>query len=72
MVINRADLVPDGTHDLRVFAKEESIPILCEIPVDPMVVQATRAGVPFSLSDSPATRMIQNVVEFIQNELKEE
>ncbi len=69
MIINRADLVPDGTVLLRTIANESDIPILCEIPLDPLVMKATRNREPFSLHDCPASREIGNAVEYLKRDL---
>lgn len=65
MIINRADLVPEGTNLLRGFARENGIRIIGEIPLDPMVVKATRNGEPFSLYECPATEQIRAVVRYL-------
>jgi len=70
MIINRADLVPEGTVLLKTIAKESDIPILCEIPLDPLVMKATRNCEPFSLYDGPASREIRNVVDYLMRELQ--
>ncbi|MFH0968146.1 MAG: ATP-binding protein [Methanobacteriota archaeon] len=70
MIINRSDLVPDGTVQLRTFAKESDIPVICEIPNDPLVIKATRNGEPFTLSAGPANERIRIAVEYLVHELQ--
>ena len=70
MVINRADLVPEGTLQLRKSAEEWKIPIIGEIPLDPQVMKATRNGEPFSHYKGPASRQIRNVVDYLVDNLR--
>ena len=70
MIINRADLVPEGTLLLRKSSKEWNIPIICEIPVDPLVMKATRDGEPFSLYEGPATGEIRKVVDYLTHNIQ--
>jgi MinD superfamily P-loop ATPase len=59
--INKADIYPEGTKQIRQFAAEQGIEILGEIPFDEHVPQAMLKGVPISeiFPDSPASRTIR-------------
>lgn len=70
MIINRADLVPEGTIQLRRSAEEWKIPIIGEIPLDPQVMKATRNGEPFSHYQGPATGQIRYAVDYLVDYLR--
>ncbi len=69
MIINKADLVPKGTLALEESAKEWDIPILCEIPLDPGIIEATRNCEPFTRSESPATVILKKAVKHLKQDL---
>jgi MinD superfamily P-loop ATPase len=67
MIINRADLVPTGTLLLRTFAEENDIPVICEIPNDPLVVKATRNREPYTLHEGPASEKIRTAADYLMD-----
>lgn len=69
MIINRADLVPAGRCLLQRAAREWEIPIIGEIPLDPVVTRATRGHEPFVLTDGPAARVMQSVARTLREVL---
>ena len=69
MIINRADLVPEGTLLLRRYAEECDIPIICEMPLDPLVMKATRNGEPFTLYEGHSAGKMRNAVDRLVDEL---
>jgi MinD superfamily P-loop ATPase len=69
MIINRADLVPEGTFQLRRSAEEWNIPIIGEIPLDPTIMAATRSGRPFTCYESPAADIIRKAGDYLFREM---
>lgn len=44
--INKTDLYPQGAEEIRQFAREENLPVVGEIPYDPIFVEAVICGMP--------------------------
>lgn len=60
LCINKADIYPQGSLEIRQYADQEGITVIAEIPFDPAVQQAVRKGTPVTreFPDSPAARKI--------------
>lgn len=72
MIINRSDLVPEGTIHLREAAKEWNIPVIGEIPYDPKVSEVTRRATPLSPADGPAGRAIFQAINTLIQDFEHE
>jgi MinD superfamily P-loop ATPase len=59
--INKADIYPEGTRQIREFAAEQGIEVLGEIPFDEHVPRSMLQGVPITemFPDSPAAQSIR-------------
>jgi len=73
VVINKADLYPEGTLAIRRFAAEQQMQVLGEIGFDRAVVDAMVAGQPVTLHSpySPAARSLTAIWESLSNRLME-
>ncbi|QRN84488.1 ATP-binding protein (plasmid) [Chloroflexota bacterium] len=71
VVINKADLYPEGTEEIRERAAEYDYPVIGEIPFDPAVPQAMTAAQPITkwAPDSPAAQAIRQVWTVIQQQI---
>lgn len=72
MIINRSDLVPEGTIHLREAAKEWNIPVIGEIPYDPVVSEVARRATPLSPTDGHAGRAIFHAINTLMQDLEHE
>ncbi len=71
VAINRFDLDESLTGSIRQWCTEESIPVVGEIPFDPVVIDSVRKGVPVTRArDSPAAQAIQILKNNLEQELK--
>lgn len=71
LCINKADLYPIGTKNIRNYAREEDIVLIGEIPFDESIPQAMFAGVPITdlLPDAPAAQSIRGIWQETLNQL---
>lgn len=71
VVINKADLYPEGAEAIRNQAAEFGYPVIGEIPFDPAIPQAMTAAQPITkwAPDSPATQAIRQVWAEIQQRM---
>lgn len=63
LVINKADLYPEGTAAVKQFAEKEGLVVIGEIPFDENIPKAMLAGKPVSLlyPESAAAKAIQQI-----------
>lgn len=63
VVINKADLYPQGRDDLELFAAQNQVEIIGQIPFDPAVVEAMTRGQPVTACQprSPAALALQSI-----------
>ena len=70
VAINRFDLDESLAESIRQWCTEESIPVVGEIPFDPVVIDSVRKGVPVTRAgDSPAAQAIQILKTNLEQEL---
>jgi MinD superfamily P-loop ATPase len=69
LVINRYDVCPEITEEIRLIADHEKIRILGEIPYDPLVVKAVRGGTSVTAMPGEASRAIHRIVKELNHEL---
>jgi MinD superfamily P-loop ATPase len=71
VAINRFDLDESLTESIRQWCAGENIPVVGEIPFDPVVIDSVRKGVPVTRArDSPAAQAIQILKNNLEQELK--
>jgi MinD superfamily P-loop ATPase len=71
VAINRFDLDESLTESIRQWCAGENIPVVGEIPFDPVVIDSVRKGVPVTQArDSPAAQAIQILKNNLEQELK--
>jgi MinD superfamily P-loop ATPase len=72
VVLNKADLYPEGSESVRRFCAEHRLELVCEVPFDPAVPDAMAGGMPVTrfAEDSPAadalkrgSRLLKTVFE---------
>jgi len=69
LVINKADLSPELTKRIEVFAEEKKIPVLGQIPYDHRVTHALRSGHGIVQdAASPAGRSVHRIIERLKAE----
>lgn len=72
IVINKSEIYPEGVQQIREFAAEHDIPILSEVPFDPLIPYSMLLGLPVTekFPDSASARAIrqlwQEAVQLIQ------
>jgi len=71
VVINKADLYPEGAEAIREQAASFGYPVIGEIPFDPAIPQAMTAAQPLTrwAPDSPSAQAIREVWMVIQQQL---
>ncbi len=70
VVVNRYDLDPAHTDEIKTYCQEEELPLIATIPFDPAVIDAVRAGIPVTdFGVSPASQAIQLLAEDLEKEL---
>jgi len=69
VIINKADLYPEGATHITILCDERGIPVLGHIPFDPAVSAAMAQGDPVTAwrPESPASRSIQAAWERLAN-----
>jgi MinD superfamily P-loop ATPase len=69
--INKADLYPAGTRQIRKFAREQFIDVFGEIPFDEYVHQAMLLGIPITATfpASPAAQSIRSILDAVVDRL---
>jgi MinD superfamily P-loop ATPase len=70
VAINRFDLEPSLTETIRIWCREENIPVIGLIPFDPAVTEAVRNGrAVTSAGASAAAQAIQTLASKLEQEL---
>jgi MinD superfamily P-loop ATPase len=69
--INKADLYPQGTEEIHLFAETQGIEVVGEIPFDERIPLSMLQGVPIQVlfPDSPAARAIHEIWHKIDRKL---
>ena len=62
--INRADISPELSQQIQLYCQEHELPILEEIPFDPLVIRAVNHSRPVvDYDNSPAAQHIRSLFE---------
>lgn len=71
VVINKADIYPQGTQDIATYCAKLDIKVIGHIPFDPIVTEAMRNGEPITAyqETAPASRALRTVWQLIKAEL---
>ncbi len=71
VVINKADIYPDGTNQIRRYCHENALELLGEIPFDESITQAMVMGEPVTSwrADAPASLAIQQIWTALQKQI---
>ncbi len=71
--INKADLYPEGSDQIKALCQKRGIPMLGEIPYDLIIPRAMSAGEPVTLfaPESKASQAIMTIWSDVQQKLKE-
>lgn len=75
LCINKADLYPQGTQEIRAYAKEHGVEVVGEIPFDENIPQSMINGVAITeqYPDSPAAKAIRKIWdEILEKYIKED
>jgi MinD superfamily P-loop ATPase len=72
--INKADIFPQGTAQIKAFCKDHDVEVLGEIPFDQAVTEAMLQGQPITAfqPEAPASRALQQIWIQISADLAEE
>ena len=74
LCINKADLYPEGTQEIRLFAQEQGIEVVGEIPFDENIPLAMLKGVPIQVFNdvSPSATEIHHIWCAVVKKLEED
>jgi MinD superfamily P-loop ATPase len=70
--VNKSDICPENTQEIKHFCKEHKIPFMGTIPYDDKVSQAINHGVSIAQVDCPAKDALQDIYHNILKEFKED
>jgi MinD superfamily P-loop ATPase len=72
VVINKADLYPQGSQDIRQYAAEHGVEVIGEVPFDPAIVEAMVHGQPVTAyqPESVSARAIRGICEILAARLQ--
>jgi len=68
-LINRWDLDPGISAQVEAECAAQGVPVIGQIPFDPAVIEAVRAGRPITVTDSPASRALAGCWDALRQEL---